>query len=138
MEMARTKKLYQNDTLSKIGTVSQNGKRSRLVSLIPSKPQPITIDYIIIELLTARKTAKLKPIELELLILVHSSKGITIVELDSLKLFSHHITITRALDELIKQGLIIRDNQLLYHGTTTGNYLLRSILPSFTFPLPRF
>ena len=137
MEMARTKKLYQNDTLSQNGTVSQNGKRSRLVSLIPSR-QPISnLSELIVEIKQAEKLSRLSYNELFVLILIADSKGLNLQDIFSLGLF-HKVTILSSLNSLNESGQVHKDDTMHYHLTSLGAFTLRSCLPSFTFPLPRF
>ena len=97
-----------------------------------------TIDETVIELMTAIKLSKLTPLQLNILILVSCGNGVTVSDLDNMKVIAHSVHILRALNDLTNNGLIHRDEKLIYYANTTGNYLLRSILPSFTFPLPRF
>ena len=135
--MARTKKLYQNDTLSQIGTVSQNGKRSRLVSLNKRLTSMPSLAELMIEINSATRHHQIKHVELSVLIYVSDQPGLTLTDVESLKLH-HPAILVRTFQYLIDKEYIHRDEELRYHLKTAGYNKLKAILPSFTFPLPRY
>ena len=129
--------MNSRSVMEKRKPVSKMNKRSS-ISLTKQLTDKPSLSEVLIEVKTAEKLSKLKPLELQLLIMIHEANGVTVNDLDNLKILGNIVFIITCLNNLHGSGYIHRSETLQYYGTSVGNYLLRSILPSFTFPLPRF
>lgn len=125
-----------SSVMAKQKAVSKMNKRSSIPLTQPR--QPISnLSELLIEIKTAEKLSRLNYNELFILVLIADSKGLNLQDIFSLGLF-HKVTILSSLNSLSGSGQAHKDEVMHYHLTSLGAYTLRSCLPSFTFPLPRY
>lgn len=98
--------------------------------------QPDVLDSII-DFCSALKISKLKRFELTILMIVAKIEGVQYIDIENLNIF-RSIDIMTTFVKFIQKGYIVKDEQGKHHLTSLGAYTLRSCLPSFTFPLPRY
>ena len=119
------------------GIVVHTTKKREIASLIPKPTTPPSLAELMIEINSATRHHKIKHVELSVLIYVSDQPGLTFADVEGLKLH-HPAILVRTFQYLIDKDYIHRDEELRYHLKTAGYNKLKAILPSFTFPLPRF
>ena len=112
-------------------------RKGSSVSLTKSVSTPPDVLDSIIDFCSALKISKLKRFELTILMIVAKIEGAQYIDIENLNIF-RSIDIMTTFLKFIQKGYIVKDEQGKHHLTSLGAYILRSCLPSFTFPLPRF
>ena len=106
-------------------------------SLTKQPATPPDILDSVIDFCSALKISKLKRFELTILMITAKVEGVQYIDIEQLNIF-RSIDIMTTFVKFIQKGYIVKDEQGKHHLTSLGAFTLRSCLPSFTFPLPRY